>query len=71
MEQEPGPVLTSAFPPPPPFYKFFTKENLQLLKAGKALDGSEKKQELQYLIPPPAPSEGVYFTFGDRWPVLP
>jgi len=71
MEQENGPSLSSAFPPPPPFYKFFTPENLQLLKSGNVPDSAEKKRELQYLVPPAAPIEGAYSTFGDLWPVLP
>jgi mediator of RNA polymerase II transcription subunit 7 len=70
MEQENGPTLTSAFPPPPPFYKAFTSENLQLLKSGNVPDSIDKKRELQYLVPPPAPVEGSYSTFGDTWPVL-
>jgi mediator of RNA polymerase II transcription subunit 7 len=71
MEQENGPSLSSAFPPPPPFYEFFTSENLQLLKSGNVPDSAEKKRELQYLVPPPAPVEGGYTTFGDPWPVPP
>ena len=71
MEQENGPSLSSAFPPPPPFYKFFTSENLQLLKSGNVPDSPSKKQELQYLVPPAAPVEGGYSTFGDDWPVTP
>ena len=71
MEQgDNAPTLSSAFPPPPPFYKFFTNENRQLLKSGNIPDIPEKKRELRYLVPPPAPVEGAYSTFGDVWPVL-
>lgn len=69
MDQENGPVLSSAFPPPPPYYKSFTAENLQLLKSGNVTNSLDKKQELQYLVPPPAPVEGSYTTFGDVWRV--
>lgn len=71
MEQETAPALSSAFPPPPPFYKFFTTENLQLLKSGNPLENPEIKRTLQYLVPPPAPTEGAYSNFGDVWPVSP
>lgn len=67
--EENVPSLSSAFPPPPPFYKFFTSENLQLLKSGKAPDTPERKRQLQYLIPPAAPTERAYSTFGDVWQV--
>jgi mediator of RNA polymerase II transcription subunit 7 len=70
MEQENGgPALSSAFPPPPEFYKFFTQENLQLLKSQNVPETAEKKRELQFLTPPPAPVEGAYVSFGDIWPV--
>jgi len=71
MEQgENAPSLSSAFPPPPPFYRFFTSENLQLLNSGNAPISPEKKRELQYLVPPPPPVEVAYSTFGEVWPVL-
>jgi mediator of RNA polymerase II transcription subunit 7 len=63
--------LTSAFPPPPAYFKFFTPENLALLKSRKTPETPEKKRELEYLEAPPAPSEGAYSTFGDVWPVPP
>jgi mediator of RNA polymerase II transcription subunit 7 len=61
--------LTSAFPPPPAYFKFFTQENLALLKSKTTPETPEKKRELEYLEPPPAPTEGSYSTFGDVWPV--
>jgi mediator of RNA polymerase II transcription subunit 7 len=66
--EENVPQLSSAFPPPPPYYKFFTAENLHLLSS-QTESSAEKKNELQYLVPPPAPVEGSYSTFGDTWPV--
>jgi mediator of RNA polymerase II transcription subunit 7 len=70
MEQgENGLSLSAAFPPPPPFYRHFTSENLQLLRSGNVPDTPEKKRELQYLRPPPAPVEGVYKAFGEPWTV--
>lgn len=64
------PSLSSAFPPPPPFVKFFTAENLQLLKSGAPVP-PDKRAELQFLTPPPAPTEGVYSTYGEPWHVSP
>ena len=69
MDQENGPQLSSAFPPPPPYYKYFTSENLQWLSSGDVPNSLEKRKELQYLLPPAPPSEGVYSTFADVWPV--
>jgi mediator of RNA polymerase II transcription subunit 7 len=65
-----GPALSSAFPPPPPYFKFFTSENVELVKSGSEPDSLQKKSEIQYLVPPPAPTEGSYLSFGDVWPVL-
>jgi len=71
MEQgDNGPALSSAFAPPPPYFKYFTSENLELLKSGNAPDSQQTKNELQYLVPPPAPIERSYFSFGDVWHVL-
>jgi len=69
MEQGENAALSSAFPSPPPYYKHFTKENLDLLASGNVPDCPEKKSALKYLVPPPAPLEGGYSTFGDAWPV--
>ena len=63
-------LVSSAFPAPPPFVKYFTPENLSALKQqqklGVALD--ELPPELQYLVPPPPP-EKSYRCFGDVWQV--
>ena len=69
MEQGENAALSSAFPLPPPYYKYFAKENLDLLASGNASDSPEKKRDIKYLVPPPAPTEGSYSTFGDAWPV--
>src|ERR1700686_2137014 len=63
--------LSSAFPFPPPYFKFFTSQNIESLKSNTIPDSPEKKRELEYLIPPPAPIEGSYSSFGDVWPVSP
>ncbi|KAF3936928.1 hypothetical protein ABW19_dt0207276 [Dactylella cylindrospora] len=69
----------SAFPAPPQFYKNFTAENQAKLKElrGASSQNSEDltqedasnalPPELLCLIPPKAPTEGQYRSFGDTW----
>ncbi len=70
--------LSSLYPPPPPYIKFFTDENLQKLKEWKehtsGLDGAENveldpKDELNFLIPPPLPAGNTYRSFGNLWQI--
>jgi len=69
-------VLTAAFPTPPPYYKSFTKENVQRLRkfqkdAGVTsenfVDGPDRQslpQELRNLVPPEPPADGRFKSFG-------
>ena len=70
-----GNQLTAAFPPPPPFYKQFTVENLAKLEDLQGAEAESNKEttalpkELQYLVPPPPPIEGSYHSFGGTYEV--
>ncbi|KLJ10781.1 hypothetical protein EMPG_13859 [Blastomyces silverae] len=73
--------VTAAFPPPPPFWKHFTSQNLKKLDDCKkeheknlgskqtwtpeALRMLELPPELQFLVPPQAPTSGSYSIFGE------
>ena len=74
--------ITTAFPAPPPFYKFFTPENLERQKEYlESLKQSSSDPsaatpilpdlfslppELRNLIPPPLPPDGKYRLFGQE-----
>ncbi|GCE99909.1 mediator of RNA polymerase II transcription subunit 7 [Zygosaccharomyces mellis] len=74
--------ISFLYPPPPPYIKFFTKENLNKLPEYKEQkhadpntnfevkqDGDEKiESSLDFLIPPPMPKE-QYRAFGSIWQV--
>ena len=81
-EPQQGHTHAAAFPAPPPFFKYFTAENLSRLKDQRentqcAVDNSPTNQaelenlphELQYLVPPIPPDDGRYWNFGDRYNV--
>ncbi|OAX82422.1 hypothetical protein ACJ72_03233 [Emergomyces africanus] len=73
--------VTAAFPPPPPFWKHFTSQNLKKLEECKqqqekklrskqtwtpeALRMLELPPELRFLVPPKAPTSGSYSLFGE------
>ncbi|KAH3898683.1 related to Mediator of RNA polymerase II transcription subunit 7 [Saccharomycodes ludwigii] len=68
--------ISSLYPPPPSFYKYFTKQNLEKLQHLAATESNNKDEkenilnndpELQYLIPPPLPEDGRYRSFGNIW----
>lgn len=65
--------VSSLYPPPPPYIKFFTKENMDRVEEYKKnkTQGAEDKEEneLDFLIPPPMPSSGNYRAFGSVWEV--
>ncbi|PGH27705.1 hypothetical protein AJ80_00492 [Polytolypa hystricis UAMH7299] len=74
-------AVTAAFPPPPPFWRHFTSQNLEKLEELKkqagnkdgghkdwtpeALRALEAPPELRFLVPPDHPSEGSYSLFGE------
>lgn len=76
--------ISSLYPPPPPYIKFFTKENLEKLPAYKKqiedelkttgdVSNGEKEEEitcaLDFMIPPPMPKSSKYRAFGSVWQV--
>lgn len=67
MADNPQPrALAAPFPTPPPFYKSFTKENLQRLRKIHKASGSntETPTDLRDLVPPEPPADGRYKSFG-------
>ncbi|TKA58703.1 hypothetical protein B0A49_10562 [Cryomyces minteri] len=74
MAEEERRTSSAPFPAPPPFYKFFTEENLSRLKelqstAPKSTSTTASSildlpPELRYLIPPEPPNNGKYRSFG-------
>lgn len=66
--------LSSVYPLPPNYYKYFTSQNLDELKKVKSFpDGEEKTTKLaeaplQFLVPPEPPTE-TYSSFGSIWQV--
>lgn len=74
--------ISSLYPPPPPYIKFFTQENIDKLPEYKkaktasanqndadAAADSEDRPEcaLDFLIPPPMPKDSQYRAFGSVW----
>ncbi|EEH38347.1 mediator of RNA polymerase II transcription subunit 7 [Paracoccidioides lutzii Pb01] len=73
--------VTAAFPPPPPFWKHFTTQNLKKLEECKkqheenigskqtwtpeTLRLLELPAELRFMVPPKAPISGSYSLFGE------
>lgn len=66
MATQPPAPISSAFPAPPPFYKFFTPANLSFLAAHEAEDPFSQilPPELSNLVPPLPPQDGKYRSFG-------
>lgn len=70
------PPLKAPFPPPPPFYKSFTKVNRANLRrlrqgsrAGQHDDDSsilDLPPELRYLIPPQPPADGTWSSYSEN-----
>lgn len=76
--------VSSLYPPPPPYMKFFTDENVKKLAQREDLkevnDGPDESvekgsseetitSELDFLVPPPMPSTHQYRAFGSIWQV--
>lgn len=60
--------VSSLYPPPPPYLRFFTNENVLKL-ADNANEDDLMDSELSYLIPPEMPSTHQYRAFGSVWQV--
>ena len=85
MSNDPGNEVSSLYPPPPPYVKFFTQSNLEKLPKYKEKKAASAKQTapnnsdggseeeitcaLDYLIPPPMPKNQQYRAFGSIWQV--
>ncbi|WBW74573.1 mediator complex subunit Med7 [Schizosaccharomyces osmophilus] len=79
MQGPEGAQLFSAFPPPPLYYKLFTKENLEKVKfrftekegeapAQNRDETLEEDKKLAEVFKVPAcPTSGTYLMFGDTW----
>lgn len=69
--------ISALYPPPPPYIKFFTQENLDKLpeyiknKKDAKSDAEEDEEKpqcpLDFLIPPPLPKSSQYRAFGSVW----
>lgn len=67
-------LISALYPPPPPFFKFFTAENLDKLKEFKSqknegLAFKDEDKDLEFLLPPKQPEGETYRSFGNIWNV--
>lgn len=65
--------IAALYPPPPPYIKYFSEENLAKLASENESQRDGESQtdnnELAYLVPPPVPADGRYRAFGSVWHV--
>lgn len=66
MSQPAEDLISSVYPPPPLFYKYFTEENLSKVESKKQA-GEPIEGELKLLEPPEAPSGTHYRGYGNIW----
>jgi mediator of RNA polymerase II transcription subunit 7 len=63
--------ISALYPPPPPFYKFFTAENVtkfnELRKSGESDESISQIPDIKFLLPPNQPDKQQYRSFGDLW----
>lgn len=70
-------IISSLYPPPPPYVKFFTDENINKLDQWKAEQGELQSLDssspppppgvLRFLIPPKPPAGSHYRGYGNIW----
>lgn len=64
-------TAAALYPSPPPFYNFFTSENVQqykdLLHEGKTPEEISQIKDIRFLVPPQKPNGETYRSFGDLW----
>ncbi|KAG7661884.1 MED7 [[Candida] subhashii] len=68
-------IISSLYPPPPPYVKFFTNENLNQLDIWKNDQQQQQQQQsditppgvLRFLIPPKPPAGSHYRGYGNIW----
>ncbi|SCV00709.1 LAMI_0G06832g1_1 [Lachancea mirantina] len=71
MATERSNEIAALYPPPPPYIKYFTEENVQ--KMSRVTSEGEKREaegvegDLSYLVPPSIPESGHYRAFGSIW----
>ncbi len=74
MEQQDLPQTRAPYPAPPPFWKNFTKANIDHYETAQSQDPppAELPLELTYLRPPPPPAPPLthYTTFNQQQPLL-
>ena len=62
-------MFTENMPAPPPFWRFFTKENMEQVE--KLKENNESiPSDLSALIPPQIPDDGKYRSFGGSFNVI-
>ncbi|VEU20260.1 DEKNAAC101088 [Brettanomyces naardenensis] len=65
-------LVSSLYPPPPPYIRFFTNKNVKKVKdlrsEGKTDEEISNIKDLRFLIPPKQPHRITYRSFGDVWP---
>lgn len=63
--------ISALYPPPPPFYKFFTSENIlklnELRAKGVTDDQIRDIEDLKFLVSPIPPKGEQYRSFGELW----
>lgn len=77
MAQQTDSINVSLYPPPPPFVRFFTDDNIEKLEKLKSegdakdteLQLKDEEEELGFLIPPQQPKTEYYRSFGNIWQV--
>lgn len=61
-------LISSLYPAPPPYYKYFTQENLSKLTEWRANANDENVPKgLTFLIPPTQPEGSHYSGYGNIW----
>ncbi|GEQ72751.1 hypothetical protein JCM33374_g6439 [Metschnikowia sp. JCM 33374] len=61
-------LITSLYPPPPPYYRYFTEQNLAKFKQwNTSSQETELSPELRLQVPPEVPSTDQYRGYGSVW----
>ncbi|KAH3687904.1 hypothetical protein WICPIJ_001121 [Wickerhamomyces pijperi] len=71
MSQQEDSLISALYPPPPPFVKFFTDENIEKLENSKkgndTVELEDEDKVLEFLTPPTQPEGDTYRSFGNIW----
>ncbi|KAH3667126.1 hypothetical protein OGAPHI_002775 [Ogataea philodendri] len=66
-------LISSLYPPPPPYLQFFTAENVKRAEEIRQSHGADAEtvladtKDLKFLVPPLPPNKPQYRSFGDIW----